>query len=152
MGRIAGGDIMFWWRWIDMRCCRLKMFSQLFIVQNHFSMFFYGFYQWQLRLVRAEVAKLSSPINAKTIFTHSKYNFYTPLPLLTLHNTFIVNSMAKIMFFHDKCNSICDFFCFFTICIMVRNGRWILSTTILMVCFFLVIMLCKIQQVVFGEV
>lgn len=75
-------------------------------------MFFYGFYQWQLRLVRAEVAKLSSPINAKTIFTHSKYNFYTPLPLLTLHNTFIVNSMAEIMFFHDKCNSICDFFVF----------------------------------------
>ncbi len=130
-----------------MRCCRFKMFSLPFIVQNHFSMFFYGFYQWQLRLVRAEVAKLSSPINAKTIFTHSKYNFYTPLPLLTLHNTFIVNSMAQIMFFHDKCNSICDFFLFFTICIMVRNGKK--DTKYHNTCglFFLVIMLCKIQQV-----
>ena len=135
-----------------MRCCRFKMFSLPIIVQNHFSMFFYGFYQWQFQLVRAEVAKLSSPINAKTIFTHSKYNFYTPLPLLTLHNTFIVNSMARIMFFHDKCNSICDFFCFLQYVLwseMEKKDTKYHNTCGL---FFLVIMLCKIQQVVFGEV
>ena len=120
-----------------MHCWRFKMFSLPFIVQNHFSMCFYGFYQWQLQLVRAEVAKLSSPINAKTIFTHSKYNFYTPLSLFTLHNTFIVNSMAKIMFFHDKCNSICDFFCFLQYVLWSEMEKGILSTIMLVVCFFL---------------